>query len=97
MYYNNSVQAVEIMCLRLKCGVAKYDRIRNGRIYQKTGFKLDWWERAELAILRKYARRMKNRRYARKTHESSVSGMRPRKRWSDGVNETITSRGLDVK
>ena len=97
------LEAVEMRCLRSMCGVTKYDRIRNERIRERTGVQMRLGERAEQAILRWYGhvKRMGENRYAWRILESCVPGVRPRgrprKRWMEGVNEAIRSRGHDIE
>jgi hypothetical protein len=98
----SKLQAAEMRVLRVIEGVTRRDRIRNTVIREKLNVtsllgdvergKLRWSE---------YGKRMNNDRHARKYMEWRPDGSkppgRPKKRWIDGVKDTLKKLGTSLE
>src|SRR5215469_815665 len=93
----NDLKVFEMKGLRSMCGVSIRDRVRNVRIKVRCGWERGLLSRYEQNVLKWYGHVMENSLVARVTMgfvEGNRERRRPKRRWMDGVRETLERRGI---
>ena len=97
------VDVIEMKCLRAIKGVRWFDRRTNESVRESFGERRGLVERVEQSLLRWYGHvvRMGGERLVKMIFEAEVEGNRargrPRRKWRDGVESALESRGLDAQ
>ena len=98
-----TMEAVEMNCLRNICGLRRIDRVPNVEIRRMCGKNVSVSQRMDQGVLKWFGHveRMGNERLVKRVYDSEVRGVRrkgrPRKRWMNGVKETLERKGLNIQ
>ena len=97
------LDVMEMRCLRIMCGLARWGSLRNEEVRRRTGVLLELSNRAEQKGLRWFGHveRMDEGRMVKRITRSDARGGRPRGRpkmgWMEGVKRSLEERGVSVE